>query len=125
LSSGATNGNFNEDGFPQQSRQALGSTRCEASSRRDDERPSFKPDFREKRWGQLDLAGNVVEWNLDWFAPYVDPCVDCAYLIATPAAGRVDRGGGCASDLSSLSPQARSGWSLRSSEIGVRCARAP
>ena len=31
------------------------------------------------RWGQADLAGNVLEWNLDYFAdPYpTTSCVDC------------------------------------------------
>jgi formylglycine-generating enzyme required for sulfatase activity len=37
-------------------------------------------------WGHLDLSGNVSEWVLDTFpnanarAPYVNPCVNCAYL---------------------------------------------
>jgi hypothetical protein len=43
-------------------------------------------------WGQFDLAGEVWEWNLDWYAPYVDPCIDCAYLPTT-APSRVIRGG--------------------------------
>ena len=30
--------------------------------------------------GQLNMADNVLEWTLDWFTTYVDPCVDCAYL---------------------------------------------
>jgi len=31
-------------------------------------------------WGQLDLAGEVQEWNLDWDFEDVNPCVNCAYL---------------------------------------------
>jgi formylglycine-generating enzyme required for sulfatase activity len=33
------------------------------------------------RWGQLDLSGNVGQWNLDYPAPYGTPCVDCARLV--------------------------------------------
>ena len=39
-------------------------------------------------WGQLDLAGDLTEWNLDWYSAYVDPCTDCADTAAangTPA----------------------------------------
>jgi formylglycine-generating enzyme required for sulfatase activity len=43
-------------------------------------------------WGQLDLLGEVHEWNLDWYATYDDPCVDCADLAA--ASDRVTRGQG-------------------------------
>ena len=35
------------------------------------------------RWGQLDLAGEIWEWNLDWKQTYVNPCTDCVNL--TPA----------------------------------------
>jgi formylglycine-generating enzyme required for sulfatase activity len=48
------------------------------------------------RWGNADLAGNVMEWNFDSYVyPYPDSgasCVDCAVLVATPY--RVVRGGG-------------------------------
>ena len=43
-------------------------------------------------WGQLDMAGEVSQWTLDWYATYVDPCPDCAYLATGPT--RVFRGGG-------------------------------
>ena len=26
-------------------------------------------------WGQLDLVGNLLEWNLDYNAPYASPCI--------------------------------------------------
>ena len=43
------------------------------------------------RWGQLDLAGELAEWTLDYYAPYVDPCTDCVFL--TDYSYRVVRGG--------------------------------
>ena len=77
-------------------------------------------------WGQLDLAGNVWEWNLDYAADsYVDPCIDCADL--TEATFRVARGGGYVYAGSLLVPPYRGhfGPSARYSYTGVRCARAP
>jgi len=44
------------------------------------------------KWGQFELAGNVMEWVLDWHAPaYPSPCNDCANLVT--ADNRVTRGG--------------------------------
>lgn len=76
------------------------------------------------RWGHSDLAGNVNEWTLDWFAPYLSPCADCASL--SPAATRVIRGGGYSSDTIYL----RAGTRLDADPtkhfvgVGVRCARS-
>jgi formylglycine-generating enzyme len=76
-------------------------------------------------WGQLDLAGNVWEMNLDWRnTAYVDPCTDCANLTVGSSTVRIARGG----DYSN-SPMFtfRNGAipTSRSSIIGARCARTP
>jgi formylglycine-generating enzyme required for sulfatase activity len=98
------------------------------------------------KWGQADLAGDVAEWTLDWFAPYARPCNDCAFLstVAQPTTIRVQRGG--SSYTPGLGPQASGqggpgsyaiGNSVQSSNrigndpsgldaiYGFRCARAP
>ncbi len=77
-------------------------------------------------WGQLDLAGEVFEWNLDWLASsYVNPCTDCANLTA--ASVRVLRGGRFSDPASNLVPPARGGNppSNRSGNFGLRCSRTP
>jgi sulfatase modifying factor 1 len=78
-------------------------------------------------WGQLDLAGNMYQRNLDWYAnSYVDPCADCAYLTA---AGRfpatVVRGGSFDSPEGDLLPPSRSNSVPKSDAFGLRCARTP
>jgi formylglycine-generating enzyme required for sulfatase activity len=82
------------------------------------------------RWGQLDLVGNVWEWNLDWYGQYFDnaddPCLDCADV--TPGYQRLFRGGDYAfpADFLSPSPFALSpDWTARGSMVGFRCARSP
>jgi sulfatase modifying factor 1 len=84
-------------------------------------------------WGQLDLAGNSFERTADWFAPYMDPCVDCAHLSPFKYEGtiaRMIRGGSLfdptsflrASDRDGLDPPTPDG---RGYGVGMRCARAP
>jgi sulfatase modifying factor 1 len=76
------------------------------------------------KWGNADLAGNVSEWVLDYYAPSIaTPCNDCANLTA--GAHRVVRGGAfnsVAADLGNhieadLSPE------TTSEPTGIRCAR--
>ena len=78
-------------------------------------------------WGQLDLVGNVYQWALDYYAtPYVDPCVDCAYLA--PSTFRVLRGAYCFDQTGSdLNPAVRGNAypANRNYGGGFRCARTP
>jgi formylglycine-generating enzyme required for sulfatase activity len=81
-------------------------------------------------WGQLDLAGNLWEWNLDSYAAaYVDPCVDCANLTGTDTTNsRTNRGGDIYSPASYLMPPYRGGGDDPEGGvyvIGLRCARSP
>ena len=75
-------------------------------------------------WGQLDLAGEVWEWNIDWFNTDT-ACVNCANL--TEASFRIIRGGEFLYDASYLVPWYRSGDapSFRANDVGIRCARTP
>jgi formylglycine-generating enzyme len=77
------------------------------------------------RWGQSDLAGNVWEWTLDWYTPYVNPCIDCASLTGTTY--RVYRGGSCGHAATYLRAglRNRNSPAVRYNDIGVRCARTP
>ena len=76
------------------------------------------------RWGQLDLAGEVWEWNVDWFDTF-GACTDCADF--TPLLYRVIRGGEFLYDASYLLTVYRSGDapSFRANDVGFRCARVP
>jgi sulfatase modifying factor 1 len=86
--------------------------------------PVGTPTLGAGLWGQLDLGSNVNEWNLDWYAAYVEPCADCAYL--TPSGARVNRGG---SFWIFALPESRNGDppTERGAYLGFgfRCARVP
>jgi len=77
-------------------------------------------------WGQLDLVGDMWEWDLAWFASsYVNPCSDCANF--TPGASRVIRGSRFATTATELLPTFRQGLdpTTHGFGFGLRCARTP
>jgi iron(II)-dependent oxidoreductase len=71
------------------------------------------------------MSGELSEWTLDWYAPYVTPCVDCVYL--ENFSYRVVRGGSFGTDVDNVFPPARNGDvpQSRNAFYGVRCARSP
>ena len=79
-------------------------------------------------WGQADLAGDVWQDTLDWYASYVTPCTNCAYLTSASPNGTYRGGGtpGPASELlvsfrgSASNPPTNRYWNQ-----GARCGRAP
>jgi formylglycine-generating enzyme required for sulfatase activity len=80
-------------------------------------------------WGQLDMAVEVFEWNLDSppsYAGYVEPCADCAHL--TPYGGML-RGGTFSESGSTLLLTSNGTHDFPSSRDdgppGFRCARRP
>jgi len=86
------------------------------------------------RWGQVDLAGEISQWVLDWefYGGPLDPCTDCAILTTTEMSPmRGSRGSGYFAPLSSLPPDVLSmpggagGNPARYVFVGFRCARTP
>ena len=78
------------------------------------------------RWGQSELAGNVSEWTLDWYAPlYASSCENCAHLTA--ASQRAVRGQDFYTGAASLGSSLRDYGtpSDRRNVRGARCARKP
>lgn len=78
------------------------------------------------RWGHFDLAGNLFEWNADWFqSAYSATCADC--VNENVATTRSARGGSGGSSASTLAAASRNDLSPadRSSAVGGRCGRAP
>jgi len=78
------------------------------------------------RYGQADLTGNMLEWNLDYFQELSGSCNNCAYF-ADGFERRVIRGGAFVGDASDLvsSNRLSNTPSLRRNGIGLRCARTP
>jgi formylglycine-generating enzyme required for sulfatase activity len=82
------------------------------------------------RWGQLDMAGDILEWNLDAYnSTYANPCTDCAQVVLLNN-NRVLRGGEMWSPDSSLLPTYRNQDAPTSRSdgcvgYGFRCARIP
>jgi len=79
-------------------------------------------------WGQLDLAGDVFQWTLDWYASsYLDPWVDDANLGSSATMTRTLRGGNFAEGTSVLLPEYRYEFDPadRYHGHGARCARSP
>jgi formylglycine-generating enzyme required for sulfatase activity len=79
------------------------------------------------------MAGNVAELTMDWNAPYVTPCVNCADLTVTTGDaaggdGLWKRGGSFGNNAVTLIVSARDFTDpplLRVDDTGFRCARAP
>jgi formylglycine-generating enzyme required for sulfatase activity len=91
------------------------------------------------RWGQLDLAGGVLQWVLDLMQPrpggyMVDPCVDCGSVVSPfgdeqgDITSRIYWGSTFHSAPATLyQGWATYGWATlnRVFDIGFRCARSP
>jgi len=77
------------------------------------------------RYGQADLAGNVWEWNLDWYGNYAATCNNCANTVV--ASGRTNRGGmfGDLEANNRSSTRNASPPTLNNFNVGLRCARTP
>jgi sulfatase modifying factor 1 len=93
-------------------------------------------------WGQLDMAGDLAEWTLDWIddplsgpppgtpspeAFYPDPCTDCAFLTETDNQNpdRVTRGANYGDDYIFSFSRYFVAPTKRVPYDGFRCARAP
>jgi formylglycine-generating enzyme len=84
--------------------------------------PVGTPTMGAGLWGQLDLAGNVWQWNLDWYEHSYVLCSDCASLSGGQV--RSIRGGPTDDGLLSYE-RAFQGPAQRPGSMGFRCARVP
>jgi formylglycine-generating enzyme required for sulfatase activity len=79
------------------------------------------------RWGHLDLAGEVFQWNADVFGAYGNPCTDCANLPTSGTSHNLRGGTFNSVDFLMLPPYRQDVASLtfRNENLGIRCARTP
>jgi sulfatase modifying factor 1 len=82
------------------------------------------------KWGQLDLAGNLAEWTLDFVIAEDEYtfCDNCMYGPESKRTGNpVTRGGSFDAPESSIRTTFREGFALtrRAANLGFRCARSP
>jgi formylglycine-generating enzyme required for sulfatase activity len=77
------------------------------------------------RWGQADLAGDMWEWMMDRYAPYVDPCTDCVDLTSATSYRTIR--GDVFNYAATYLPSAQRAFtpSTRLPIFGMRCARTP
>jgi formylglycine-generating enzyme required for sulfatase activity len=82
------------------------------------------------RWGHLDMAANVWEWNFDgydanWYSS--GPASGTDVVNSSASADRVIRGGGFNAVADKLRSASRNhyGPTVRDGYVGLRCARAP
>jgi sulfatase modifying factor 1 len=78
-------------------------------------------------WGQVDLAGEVWEWNVDFGSGNYTVCTDCAE-VSTASPFRAIEGEGQFDDFAPLlivSVRGQSPPAFGSDGVGFRCARAP
>jgi formylglycine-generating enzyme required for sulfatase activity len=96
--------------------------------------PVGTPQLGAARWGQLDMAGDLWELNLDWVFQnggnvYPMPCIDCAFLTAGASATRVFAGGPYNGNTSYIGlppdPYANEAPDFVDAGDGFRCARVP
>jgi formylglycine-generating enzyme len=74
------------------------------------------------KWGHADLAGNLWEWILDYYADYSGSATS-NYANLTPSADRVIRGDCYAGFPMYLPAAARLHYDIRAGVDGFRCAR--
>jgi formylglycine-generating enzyme required for sulfatase activity len=88
--------------------------------------PVGTPTLGAGLWGQLDLSGDITQWNLDWYVSNYQPCDNCAFLVDA-FDFKVLRGGAWPSYEQFLTSSYRNNTppEFRSDEIGTRCARVP
>jgi formylglycine-generating enzyme required for sulfatase activity len=80
------------------------------------------------KWGQLDMIGNMAEYNVDYVPngspmPYTT-CTDCMFQQAGSTIRHSFRGGGY-NYGAVKSTDRNSDWPARSFGLGFRCARTP